>query len=85
MQLHKVMSKTMCRTIRTIRDTTVEDTRDDMTIDVEAMEVEVDSLGIETTNHIYPSNVSHVIRRDTDMQTFHTRTGLTSNSVLIVV
>ena len=55
-----------------------------MEIVVEAMEVEVDSLGIETTNHIDPSNVLHVIRRDTDMQTVHTRTGLTSNSVLIV-
>ena len=85
MQLHKVMSKTTCRTIRTIRDTTVEDTRDDMTIDVEAMEVEVDSLGIKTTVHVDPSNVSHVIRRDINMQTVHTRRGLTSNSILIVV
>ena len=38
-----------------------------MTIDVEAMEVEVDSLGIDTTNHIDLSNVLHVIRRDTSM------------------
>ena len=45
----------------------VEDTSAGMTIDMEAMEVEVDSLGIETTDHIGPSNVSHVIRRDTDM------------------
>ena len=36
--------------------------------DVEAMEVEVNSLGIETTNHVGPSNVSHVTRKDTDMQ-----------------
>ena len=55
-----------------------------MTIDVKAMEVEINSLGIETADHVDPSNVSHVIRRDTDMQTVHTRTGLTSNSVLIV-
>ena len=48
-----------------------------MIINVEAMEVEVDSLGIETTDHVGPSNVSHVIRRDIDMQTVHTRTGLT--------
>ena len=41
------------------------------------MEVEVNSLGIETTDHIGPSNVSHVTRKDTDMQTVHTRTGLT--------
>ena len=69
MQLHKVMSKTTRRMIRTIRDAMVEDTSTGMTIDVEDMEVEVevDYLGIETTDHIDPSNVSHVIRRDTDM------------------
>ena len=55
----------------------------DMKIDMEDMEVKVYSLGIETTDHIDPSNVSHVIRRDTDMQTVHTRTELTSNFVLI--
>ena len=42
----------------------VEDMSVGMTIDVEAMEVEVDSLGIETTDHVNPSNVSHVIRMD---------------------
>ena len=63
--------------IRTIKDTKVEDMSTGMTIDVEAMEVKVDSLGIETTNHVDPSNVLHVIRRDTDMQIVHTRTGLT--------
>ena len=67
----------MRQMIRTINDTKVEDTSVGMTIDVEAMEVEVDSLGIETTDHVDPSNVLHVIRRDTDMQTVHTRTGLT--------
>ena len=70
--------------IRTIKYMKVKDTSIDMKIDVEAMEVEVDSLGIETTDHVDPSNVSHVIRRDTDMQTVHTRTGVTSNSILIV-
>ena len=45
--------------------------------DMEAMEVEVNSLGIKTTDHIGPSNVSHVTRKDTDMQIVHTRTGLT--------
>ena len=53
--------------IRTIKDTKVKDTSDGMTIDMEAMEVEVDSLGIETTDHVDPSNVLHVIRRDTGM------------------
>ena len=54
-----------------------EDTSVGMTTDVEAMEVEFDSLGIKTTNHVDLSNVSHVIRRDIDMQIVHTRTGLT--------
>ena len=62
---------------RTIKDMKVKDTSVGMTIDVEAMEVEVDSLGIETIDHVDPSNVSHVTRKDTDMQTVHTRTGLT--------
>ena len=56
-----------------------------MTIDVEAMEVEVDSMGIETIDHVDPSNVLHVIRRDTCMQTVHTRIELTSNFVLVTV
>ena len=68
-----------------VKDMMVDDMSTGMTIDVEAMEVKVDSLGIKTTDHINPSNVLHVIRRDTNMQTVHTRTGLTSNSVLIVV
>ena len=84
MQLLKVMSKTTHQMIRTIKDTKVEDTSANMTTNVEAMEVEVDSLGINTTDHVDPSNVSHVIRRDTDMQTVHTRIELTSNFVLIV-
>ena len=51
-----------------------------MTIDVEAMEVKVYSLEIETTDHVDPSNALHVIRRDLDMQTIHIKTELTSNS-----
>ena len=74
----------MHQMIKTIKDTKVEDTSTGMTIDVEAMEVEVDSLGIKTTDHIDPFNVLHVIRRDTGMQTAHTRTLLTSNFVLVV-
>ena len=62
----------------------VEDTSVGMTIDVEAMEVEVDSLEIETTDHVDPSNALHVIRRDIDMQTSHIQIELTSNFVLIV-
>ena len=57
----------MRQMIRTIKDMKVEDTSASMTIDVEVMEVEVDSLEIETTDHVGPSNVLHVIRRDTSM------------------
>ena len=46
----------------------------DMTIDVEATEEEVDSLGIVTTNHVDPSNALHVIRRDIGMHTVHIKT-----------
>ena len=38
-----------------------------MTIDMDATEVEVDSLEIETTDHVDPSNVLHVIRSDIGM------------------
>ena len=43
---------------------------------MEDMEVEVDSLGIATTDHVDPSNVSHAIKKVTDMQTAYTRTEL---------
>ena len=44
MQLHNIMSKTIYQTNRTVRGTKVEDTSTGMTIDMEAMKVEVDSL-----------------------------------------
>ena len=84
MQLHKIMSKTTYQMIRMVRGTKVKDTSTGMTIDVEDMEVEVDSLVIETTDHVDPSNALHVIKRDIDMQTIHIKTELTSNFVLIV-
>ena len=62
----------------------VEDTSVGMTIDVEATKDEVDSLGIETTDHVNPSNALHVIRSDIVMQTVHIKAELTSNFVLIV-
>ena len=62
----------------------VEDTSVGMTIDVEAMEDDGDSLEIETTDHVDPSNALHVIRRDIDMHTVHIKTELASNFVLIV-
>ena len=67
----------MHKTTKIIKGTKVVGTNVGLTTDVEDMEIEVDSLGIETTDHIIPSNVSHVIMRDIDMQTVHTRTGLT--------
>ena len=70
--------------VKMVRYTKVEDTSTGMTIDVEATEDEVDSLGIETTDHVDPSNALHVIRRDIGMQTVHIKTELTSNFVLIV-
>ena len=84
LQLHKIMSKTTYQMIRTVRDMKAEDTSIGMTIDVEAIEVEVDSLEIETTDHVDPSNDLHVIRRDIRMQTIHIKIELTSNFVLIV-
>ena len=62
----------------------VDDTSIDTTIDVQAMEEEVYSLGIVTTDHIDPSSALHVIKRDIGMQTVHIKTELTSNFVLIV-
>ena len=84
MQLHKIMSKTTYQTIRTVRDMKVKDMSVGMTIDVEAIKVEVDSLEVETTDHVDPSNDLHVIKMDIGMQTVHIKTELTSNFVLIV-
>ena len=78
MQTHRTMNnETMHKTTKIIKDTKVVDTNTASTTDMEDMEVEVDSLGIATTDHVGPSNVSHVTRKDIDMQTVHTRTGLT--------
>ena len=69
--------------IKMDEDTMVDDMSVDMAIDAKAMEEEVDSLGIETTDRVNPSSALHVIKRDTGMQTVHTRTELTSNFVLV--
>ena len=45
-----------------------------LTNDVEDMEVDVASLGIATTDLADPSNVSHATKKDSDMETVHTRT-----------
>ena len=57
----------MSKMTKIIKGMKVVDTNAGLTTDVEAMEVEVDSPGIETTEDIGPSNVSHVTRKDTDM------------------
>ena len=57
----------MLKTNRIIKDTKVIDMSLGSITDMEAMEVMVDSLGIDTTDHIVPSNVSHVTRKKTDM------------------
>ena len=64
----------MLKTNRIIKGTKFVDMSVGSTIDVEDMEVKVNSLGIVTTDHVSPSNVSHVTKKDTDMQTIHTRT-----------
>ena len=71
------LQRTMSKTTKIIKGMKVIGTNSSLTTDMEAMEVEVDSLGIETTDHIILSNVSHVKRKDKDIQTVHTRTGLT--------
>ena len=49
-------------------------TVDDTTIDVQATEEEVDSLGIATTDRDDPSSALHVIKRDIGMHTVHIKT-----------
>ena len=62
----------------------VKDTSAGLTINMEAMEVEVYSLEIKTIDHVDPSNALHVIRRDIGMQTVHIKTELISNFALVV-
>ena len=59
-----------------VRDTMVDNMSTGTTIDVQAMESEVDSLGIETTDRVDPFSASHVTKRVIDTQTVHTRIGL---------
>ena len=64
----------MLKTNRIIKDTKVVDMNAGLTTVGEDMEVEVDSLGIATTDHVDPSNVSRATKKVTNMQTIHTRT-----------
>ena len=68
MQSYKTINnETMHKMTRIIKDTKVVNTNAALTTDVEDMEVEVDSPGIKTTDHVGPSNVSPITRKDTDM------------------
>ena len=49
------------------------DTSSGLTIVVEDLEVEDDFLEIVTIDHDNPSSALHVIKKDTAMQTVHTR------------
>ena len=73
----RIINEAMLRVNKIIKGTMVNDMSTGSTTDMEDMEVEVDSLGIMTTDHVGPSNVSHVINKDIVMQTVHTRTQLT--------
>ena len=64
----------MLKMNRIIKGTKVVDMSIGSTTDMEDMEVEVDSLGIATTDHISPSNVSHAIKKVIDMHNSHIRT-----------
>ena len=64
----------MLKMNRIIKGMKVVDMSTGSTTDVDDMEVEVDSLGIMTTDHVGPFNVSRATKKVTDMQTVHTRT-----------
>ena len=82
MQWRNIRSKTIHQTIRTDKDTMVDDMNTGTTTDARVMEEEVNSLGITTTNRVDPSSDSHVIKRVIGMQTVHTRIELISNSIV---
>ena len=75
----RTINKVMLKVNRIIKGTVVVDMSTSLTTDVEDMEVEVevDSLGIATTNHVGPFNVSRATKKVTNMQTVHTRIELT--------
>ena len=81
MHWHNIMSKTIHQIIRMDKEMMVDDMSAGTTINAQAMEEEVDSLGIVTHACVDPSSASHVINKVTGMQTVHTRMGLISNSI----
>ena len=65
-KITRILNEAVLNMNKIIKGTMVVDMSIGLATDVEDMEVEVDSLGIATTNHIGPSNVSHVTKKDTD-------------------
>ena len=77
MQLHRTMittSEVMIKMNQTIKDMKAVDMSVGLTTVVEDMEVEVDSMGIMTIDHVGPSSVLHAIKKVIDMWISHTRT-----------
>ena len=68
-----MISETIRKTIRIIKGTKFIDMSAGLTTDMEDMEVEVDSLGIATTDHVSPSKVLRATKKVIDMQSSHTR------------
>ena len=83
MQWRRAMSKIILMT-RTGNDTKADDMSAGTTIDDKGLEEEVDSSGIATYDHVDLPSASSAIKKDTDVQTVHTRTELNLNSVRIV-
>ena len=82
MQWPKGMSKIILMTIMG-NDMKADDMSTGTTIDTKGTEEEGDSSRITAYDHDDPPNALYVIKKGTDMQTFHTRTGLILNSVTI--
>ena len=70
----RTINEAMLKMNKTIKVEMVVDMSIGSTTNVEDMEVEVNSLGIVTTNHVGPSNVSRATKKVINMQTSHTRT-----------
>ena len=70
----RIINEAMLKMNRIINDMNAIDMSTDLTIIMEDMEVEVDSLGIATIDYVGQSNVLHAIKKAIDMQNGHTRT-----------
>ena len=77
------MSKEI-QTTRMGKEPMADDMNAGTTINDKGLEEEVDSSGIMTYELVDPPNASFTIMKGTDVQTVHTRTELTLNSIHIV-